>query len=483
MRIGGPDRTTDDVDTGEPRYAAYRARTAGQEAPEPHPRIALLTPYTGNNLGDAAIQDAVIANLRLRVPGARFSGISLNCDNFVERHGERAFPLCTTGMSRGAAGNQSEHGERYTEQSDQKSLNAAAVKRAIKRVPVLGRCLKTIYTLGKRFWREFRHCLGGYRFLRAQDLLIVSGGGQLDDEWGGPWRHPFALFKWAMLARTAHVPYVVASVGASKATSKTSQLLMSTALRMARYRSYRDKNSRDIAASLLPRAAGDSVVPDLAFSLLSSELPSPAGLRSISQGRKVVAISPMAFAKPGSWPYEDRALYDRYLQQMARVISELLERGYFLVIVCSALSDASVMPEILALLERDTKKKLAQQIHIPTITAWKELVALLLDVDFLVASRLHSVVFGFLTQRPTVAISFDPKVDWVMEDLGQTEHLLHIRDFSAGDVIEALGRLELRSNLVMEQIASYQHRILAACAQQYDALAELAMAGCRYGNW
>ena len=59
----------------------------------PSPRIALVTPYTGGNLGDAAIQDAMIANLRQRMPGAQFFGITLSCDNFLKQHGVGAFPL------------------------------------------------------------------------------------------------------------------------------------------------------------------------------------------------------------------------------------------------------------------------------------------------------------------------------------------------------------------------------------------------------
>lgn len=196
----------------------------------------------------------------------------------------------------------------------------------------------------------------------------------------------------------------------------------------------------------------------------------------MAQGRTIVAISPMAYAKPGSWPYEDRALYERYLQQLAHAVSELLQRGYFLVIVWSGLSDASVIPELLASLDHESEQRLARQVHIPTITAWKDLVASLQDVDLLIASRLHSAILGFVSQRPTIAISFDPKVDWLMEDLDQADYLLQIRDFAARDVIEALERLELRQNLVREQIASYKHRILPALASQYDALAELAKA-------
>ena len=180
-----------------------------------------------------------------------------------------------------------------------------------ERMPTLWRYLRTVYSSAGGPWKEIRHWLKGYQFLRTQDLLIVSGGGQLDEEWGGPWGHPYALFKWAVLARIARVPFAVASVGACKITSTFSRLFLSAALSLAQYRSYRDMNSKKAAARLLRRAVLDPVIPDIAFSLPSAEVPPPAGIRSISQGRRVVAISPIAYAKPRIWVCEDSALYER----------------------------------------------------------------------------------------------------------------------------------------------------------------------------
>ncbi len=464
--------------TDELRSSVYAPAHQTDQEDGPRPRIALLTPYTGGNLGDAAIQDAVIASLRLRLPRADFSGISLNSDNFVERHGTSAFPLCeangqfyrmssgrmTDPPEQGDAGSRSEpHGKPFL------------MKRAVRRVPMLWRPLRAAYAFGKRIWREWRHCVRGYHFLRTHGLLVVSGGGQLDDEWGGAWGHPFALFKWAVLARIAGVPSTMASVGACRIGSRASRFFLSSALRMAQYRSYRDKHSKDVAASLLPRAAEDAIVPDLAFSLPCSELPPPAGIRPVSQGRTIVAVSPIAYARPGIWPNEDPALYDRYVEQMTRVLSQLLERDYFTVVVYSSLGDdESVVAGLLGRLGEEGKKKFGEQIYAPTIRSWQDLVAILRDADFLIASRLHSVILGFLTQKPTIAISFDPKVDWVMEDLGQTDYLLRIRDFTADDVIKALGRVELRRKIVVDQIADYQRRSLLALTRQFDTLAGLA---------
>jgi polysaccharide pyruvyl transferase WcaK-like protein len=121
----------------------------------------------------------------------------------------------------------------------------------------------------------------------------------------------------------------------------------------------------------------------------------------------------------------------------------------------------------------------ALRMHVPRIRTWKDFVTSLRDVDFLIASRLHGAILGFVTQIPTVAISFDPKVDWVMEDLGQSEYLLQIRDFAAEDVIEAFDRIKLSRDSVVEQIASYRHGIISAFALQYDALAKLVSPRCR----
>jgi polysaccharide pyruvyl transferase WcaK-like protein len=481
-------RTLEDAGTSEPDEVAVPTRQIQREVSAARLRIALLTPYSGHNLGDAAIQDAIIANLRLRLPNVQFSGISLNCDNFAERHSPVSFPLCGTdrpfyGMCHGKLTDEAQDRGKSEQSLPEKRFSISAeLKKALKHIPVFRWCLKKLRSAARSIGGELSHCGRAYKFLRQHNLLVVSGGGQLDEEWGGPWGHPFALAKWGVLARLARVPYAIVSVGACKVNSTTCRLFLSTALRMAPYRSYRDKNSRKLAVGMLEQAAGDPVVPDLAFTLPNTELPSTGGIRSVSRGRSIVAISPIAYARPGIWVYEDPLLYDRYVHELARVMSQLLHRDYFLVIVWSGVGDDDrVIPDILERLDDEARRRAAEQIHVPRIRTWKDFVVSLRDVDFLIASRLHGVILGFLTQTPSVAISFDPKVDWVMEDLCQTEFLLQIRDFMAEDVIAAFDQIELRKNAVVKQISSYLESILSVSNLQYDKLADLALEnqGCR----
>jgi polysaccharide pyruvyl transferase WcaK-like protein len=465
--------------------ATQTTTEAGSRAPEPCPRVALLTPYSGGNLGDAAIQDAMIANLRQRMPGVQFLGITLNCDNFLKQHGVGAFPLLAASMtfsyrSRRSLAKKPTGAEHSTIESDYPVWKDRAnpIRNALRRVPGLVPFLKRARAWLAAIPREIFHSFEGYRILSKQDLLVVSGGGQLDEEWGGAWRLPFALCKWVLLARLAGVPCAVASVGAGKVTSPASRMFISMALHMCCYRSYRETKSRAIAASVLSRATNDSIVPDLAFSLPESELPSPiGGIRTMARGRPVIAVSPIAYAKPGNWPTADRVLHDRYVQQMAQVLSCLSRQGYFLIVVCSSLGDdESVIPDLLGRLDLETKHNLQGQIHFPTIKTWREFVAVLRDADYLIASRLHSTILGFVTQTPVVAISFDPKVDWVMEDFRLTDYLLQIRDFTAEEVLNAVDRIQVRRDAVVEQIASYRQGNHSASARQYDSLARLVLA-------
>jgi polysaccharide pyruvyl transferase WcaK-like protein len=439
------------------------------------PRIALITPYSGGNFGDAAIQDSMIANMHFRLPNAHVSGISLNSDNFLRRHGVvKAFPLLAHMQQQGVF--QIDKGEQATPISRRSVPHSRFVKRVrstLKAVPLAWRSLR----VADRVFREVDHFIAGYRFLREQDLLIVSGGGQLNEEYEGPWRHPFGLFKWAVMARLARVEFAVVSVGTGKVTSPISKTLISWALRMANYRSYRDEGSKSTVCRIMQEAKSDSIVPDLAFSLPKSGFCPPGNVRMLAGSRAIVAISPMAIGKPGIAPKDDIELYARYLKEMANIISQLLKQDHFLVLLISCLDeDQQVTQDLMNLLDADDRRRIVEQAYFPSVSTWQEFVASLKDVDLLIASRLHSIILSFVGGVPAIAVSPAAKVDSVMTDLGQARYLFKVDDFSCGDILEAVADLKQRKGAVLQEIAAHQRDMLGLAASQYDFLASLAQA-------
>ena len=481
----GSRRDTGGLELAEPENAVLLCSPHATKDPNQRPpRIALLTPYTGGNLGDAAIQDGAILNLRSRLPDVEFSGITLKCSNFLAKHGTSAFPLVGAGIP---FFRMEVEGASWEVNRPSGGTRQGILRGMFRRIPGK-RSLKRVRKFAASSWKfakeEVTHAFEGYRFLRAHDLLLISGGGQLDEEYGGAWGLPYALFKWAFLAKLAGTPCAMASVGAGKIESPFSRKFIWAALRLCCYRSFREGHSRDIAAALYSGAMNDAVVPDLAFSLPLETIASlrESGIRAMAGERAVIAVSPMAYAKPGDWPTPNRDLHDRYVEQMAELLPRLAKLGYFIVVVCSSRGDdESVIAGILERLNDEARRTLEGRVHYATAKTWKEFVSVVRGADCLIASRLHGVILGFISEVPAIAISVDPKIDWVMEDLQQTDFLLHFRDFTAGDILDALKRMNRQRGGLIERIVSYRKSALCShlYTSQYDSLVQLALKHCR----
>lgn len=59
----------------------------------PSPRIAVFGHYGNQNLGDEAIIEAVLKNLRHHLPNAELSCFSINPADSASRHGVDSFPI------------------------------------------------------------------------------------------------------------------------------------------------------------------------------------------------------------------------------------------------------------------------------------------------------------------------------------------------------------------------------------------------------
>jgi len=444
------------------------------------PRVALLDHYSGSNLGDAAIIDATITQIRARLPRVRLSGVSLNNENMQVRHGIPGIALCATPlpyykMSGRSSPQDGVTGSRSNEAPGPVRAAMLVVKDVVKRsAPRLWRACRSVHFVMTSIPGEIRHVAQAYAHLRSCDLLVIAGGGQLDDEWGGAWGHPYALLKWTAVSRLAGTPVAVLSVGVCKLSSFVSRLFISAALRLACYRSFRDAHSRDLARDLVEAVRDDAIVPDLALALRPSGV-DPSTPRVPGAGRSMtIAVSPIAFARADAWPSGDPSVHERYVRVMASLVSQLLERGARLRFVYSSLgTDQMTLTEILGQLDDVARGRLEGQSTVAAIAGWQDFVAAVSGVDCVIASRLHSAILSYLVTRPVIAVSFDPKVNWLLEDFDCQEALLDIHDFTAGAVLSTLDQLAAAQPGVSRRLAEAVSRAYAMHALQFDRLVAL----------
>jgi polysaccharide pyruvyl transferase WcaK-like protein len=393
-------------------------------------RICLLTPYSGTNFGDGAIQQATIDGILERLPHARLTGITLAPEDTTARHGipavaitglatrfysESLFdsePLVLHGASLGRATAANDAGAGA--KRDWHVLLEEAWK-GLKSIPVAGfiaRGMLRSLRACANVLHEIRYLFRSARFLKRQHLIIVSGGGQLDDEWGGPWGHPYALFRWALLGRVLGVPMVVLSVGVGKLESPVSRRLVGIALRCASYRSFRDEGSKALLAQMSV-VRGDPVVPDLAFSL--ARVPP----QRTGKPRRV-AIGMIAYGRPGSWPRENPAAYERYLGCMTEFARWVLQQGLVLSIVRSSGADRYAVAELRERLQSNGAD--LRDVQFPELESLSDFLEVLEDSDLVVGSRLHTVILAHCLHIPCIAVSFDRKVDAQMQNFRQERY-------------------------------------------------------------
>ena len=432
------------------------------------PAFALVTPYNGGNLGDGAIQDAVIHNIRQRFPDAAIYGITLNPADTAERHGIPSYPIAGFSVREYSVASPPP----ITTHPADGHLpgRGASLARRIKKALMRG-SVQIARLLLPRGWPwiarcELPHIVNGFKFLRDVDFLVVSGGGQLDEFWGEAWGHPYALLKWSVLARLRRARPIFLSVGFGELDSRLGRFFTRTALRLAAYRSYRDAGSRD----LMQRAGfrrDDPVFPDLAYSL-----PLPAGpLRREGHPRvRVVGLSPFCYCHPRCWPRKDAGVYGAYLRNLCTIVQWLVTRQLRVSIFASDSPDRFAIDDLWDLLSHEIPAEGLQSVerhHVPTTQSFLDHAS---RADLMIASRLHGVILAQLAGTPVIALSYDRKVDVQMEAAGQSSFRLTVDHFQMSQFQDSFVRLESGLEAARQQIQARFREYRAELEVQYDAI-------------
>ncbi len=440
-------------------------------------KIALLTPYTGGNLGDAAIQDAVIENIKKRYPDAVICMITLRADLTTKLHGVPSFPLTPFAISHYASDPSSVKVTDNVETLPTSSLRSLLnrIKQSIKSISWLHSFLKSLQQIITRLWsgpnriyKEIFHVARGYKLMKEVDILIVSGGGQLDDYWGGPWGHPYALFRWGLIAKATGSKYIFLSVGTCALESKLSAFFIRHALSLANYRSYRDKTSKQLL-ECINFTRHDPVYPDLAFSYTGRARPKH---HRSGDERKVVGVSPIAYLSQHGWPKQNIQVYENYFNTLVVFISTIVQKGYSVVIFSTDNSDRKVVSDILNSLKKYNEFDITDKIHQPQIQTVEELFNQLSNVDYVVASRLHGILLSNLCCLPVLAISYDRKVDTYMADVGFTSYAMDIHNMEINYLLKQFESLTKNSKSIQSRLMANNNSYAYDLKRQYNIVFE-----------
>jgi polysaccharide pyruvyl transferase WcaK-like protein len=391
--------------------------------------------YASANLGDTAVQEVIMASLRSRRPNVEFVGMSHDADDIVRTHGIPGFPASGQGV-----------------------LVVPGPDPAVTTQP------KVEAQRGEdppTFSRRLLALRNIYRQMRDLDMLIISGGGQIDDFWGGPWRQPFRLFAWCACATLQSKPVAWLAVGVDDLGNPISVWFIRHALKMARYRSFRDSGSLE-ALRKLGLAGEATVCPDPAFGFCSrSERP---GART-GNSPKLAVISPIA-QSAFQGPSENE--YEAYLNTLAAAADTFVQQGLTVRFVCSQIrADPPVAQEVIGLMK---EKSAVDLIEVRTVD---DFISAVRDAKFVIASRLHASILSLAAGTPVIAISPARKVSQQMIDVGLQDCCLDLKSLQVSLLLDKVQNALIRGDELRELIESRVGELRMHLEAAFDEVVEV----------
>lgn len=422
-------------------------------------RIGVIYPSGWGNLGDEAVLQATFRSLRECWPHAEIRAFTLHPARTAANHGVIAEPL--TGVNRPL----------FCAPRTEEPFTVRAVRGVARRtrdIRVLGRVVHWVAERAADVVFEATSIARAWRWLKSADLVLASGGGQLDDVWGGALGQPYALARWAWMAKLADVPFAFLSVGFGGASSWLSRRLLRYAVEAAAYCSVRDPGSRELTLGLGVRR-NLSVVPDLAFGLRSDVRPArEAGDKPQGPGRDV-AISPMTYMRPGSWPDADVTVYQRLIALWADVVSAAVREGHRVHLFVSAPEDMVAVHDVWNRLDENTRASSS----INQAASPDQLLRFYDDMDVVVSSRLHGVLLAMVAGRPVVGLSHERKVRVAMSDAGLSGLCAELTTATVDDTISKLRAVCNDRDACAERVREYAAEAARAVSEQQAMLPKL----------
>jgi polysaccharide pyruvyl transferase WcaK-like protein len=376
-------------------------------------RIAFFGIFGIQNLGNECTLQAILYNARKALPDAEIHSISFDPTDTVLRHRLEAVAVS--------------------------QQNFAGV---VQRGGLLG-ALAKILRLLRRVPAEWMDWIKAIRALRGTDVVFMTGTGMLTDYATTSLGFPYHVFRWTAAARLAKSRVRFVGVGVGPIYEKLSRWFIKTALSLADYRSFRDRNSQNRIKSIGFNSEKDHVFPDLAFSLPRDLFPKrpDRGLAPVQVGLGVMDHRDIHL-----WTAEQHsAHYAAYLEKMCDFVTWLVDNKYSVrILQGDARHDTETRAELKTKLEgRGIYYSEAGIIDEGSSTV-EELIKQIAQVDIVVSPRFHNLVLGLMMNIPAISISYDPKNDCLLDEVGLGVYHQQLTELDVDKLTHQLLELEAR---------------------------------------
>jgi polysaccharide pyruvyl transferase WcaK-like protein len=305
------------------------------------------------------------------------------------------------------------------------------------------------------------------RSIRDTDMLVIPGTGLLTDAYGLRGWGPYGLLKWSLIAKACGCKVALVSVGAGPIHGTIGRWCISIIISLAEFRSYRDISTVRYLQRIGLVGDDEAVFPDLAFSLPECMIPRRD---RATAGRPVVGLGVMT--NPGEYGARGltEAAFAEYLEALVELSRRLLARGYDIRLLSGDLADSDARSAFRRVLQERLPAYDCDRIIDEPVASVMDVLSQIELTDFVVATRFHNILFGFLCGKPVISISFHHKCESLMAMMGMSDYCLEMVGLKADQLIDTFGRLEANAPTLRPSIRQRITTFRQALDRQYDTL-------------
>jgi polysaccharide pyruvyl transferase WcaK-like protein len=398
-------------------------------------KIALFGTFGTGNLGNECTLQAMLFNIRKRVPNAEVSCICSGPEETASTYGIRALAIREMPL-------------RATNNRAWRMLRKISVG-----IPV-----------------ELYRWLSVFKRLMGSDMLMMTGTGMLSDSDIAPLGLHYDILKWSVVAKLCRCKLLFVSVGAGPIRHPLARFFVKSALRLADYRSYRDSFSKEYLKRIGFDADHDAVYPDLAFSLPESMLPDD---QASGDKHAPVGVGLITHYVHRSLSDDVEQTYREYTTKMARFIGWLVEHNRTVrLLIGDVVYDSRVRNDVRTLLEQSGLTYEKSNIIDDPTGSFEELLSQLATTKVVVASRFHNLLLALMLGKPALAISFHEKDDSLMTAVELQEFCQDIANLDVSTLIEQFVRLEENADCLRQEIRRKTKGYRKELDKQYSRIFE-----------
>lgn len=404
----------------------------GSRDPRHAPRIALLAPQTMRNLGDTATFAAAIAAYRRRMPEVDLVVVVPEPEDSARALRTGGFPLYGDG-------------EFISFESAEAGARSGSPASSGGRLA----CMRRVFA-----------------FVGTCDAIVFTGGGLLDDFWGGPMLLPFWVLVWTLAARRHGVQVSFHAIGLDRLSSRWSRWMMLLALRLGHYRSFRDGQTQQMLADL-GFTAPSEVLPDLAFALEHSHSLSGA----TEDDTRYVIVNPVA---ESMWTRGHDPLYPEYLDAFVGLCRTLLDRRIPVKLLSTQnRMDSPALAHVEAALRAEGRGGW-ERCEVTTLDQFMRFAG---GARLIVSSRLHGLILGLVAGAPVVSVAPMRKMATLMEEVGLSDYCVPAAGLRSGELIARVERALAAERELRRQVGATVNELRRRLNAHFDRMFEHGLLG------